>query len=356
VVLITGASTGIGAATAAHFAARGWRVFATARTPARVVAGPTVTPLALDVRAPDSVRAAVAGVLADAGRIDALVNNAGYAVVGGLEETSAEQLHAVLDTNVVGAHRVTAAVLPAMRAAGRGRVVNVSSVVGRVPSPFMGAYAARKHALEGWSESLDHEVRPFGVRVALVEPGFTRTAIAQNQQLADALVPAYAAARDRVLGVVTAGIEGGATPEGVAAVIHEAATARHPRLRYPAGRDAAVLDALRRSCRSACLAGRSGGSSRSTSPGPERPRLPAPGPCPPAAPRDVVGERRHAAGRHDPLHRPSPTRFRAPSCATPSSSPMLPTPGTAPPTPPRRTASSTTGTPTRGRCTRRASW
>jgi len=293
VVLITGASTGIGAATAAHFAARGWRVFATARTPARVVAGPTVTPLALDVRAPDSVRAAVAGVLADAGRIDALVNNAGYAVVGGLEETSAEQLHAVLDTNVVGAHRVTAAVLPAMRAAGRGRVVNVSSVVGRVPSPFMGAYAARKHALEGWSESLDHEVRPFGVCVALVEPGFTRTAIAQNQQLADALVPAYAAARDRVLGVVTAGIEGGATPEGVAAVIHEAAiaqnqqladalvpayaaardrvlgvvtagieggatpegvaaviheaaTARHPRLRYPAGRDAAVLDALRR--------------------------------------------------------------------------------------------------------------
>ena len=246
VALITGASTGIGAATAAHFAARGWRVFATARTPARVVAGPNVTPLALDVRDPDSVRAAVAGVLADAGRVDALVNNAGYAVVGGLEETSAEQLHAVLDTNLVGAHRVTAAVLPAMRAAGRGRVVNVSSVVGRVPAPFSGAYAASKHALEGWSASLDHEVRPFGVRVALVEPGFTRTAIAQNQQLADALVPAYAAARDRVLGVVTAGIEGGATPEGVAAVIHEAATARHPRLRYPAGRDAAVLDALRR--------------------------------------------------------------------------------------------------------------
>ncbi len=186
VALITGASTGIGAATAAHFAARGWRVFATARTPARVVAGPNVTPLALDV------------------------------------------------------------LLPAMRAAGRGRVVNVSSVVGRVPSPFMGAYAASKHALEGWSESLDHEVRPFGVRVALVEPGFTRTAIAQNQQLADALVPAYGDARDRVIGVITAGVAGGATPEGVAAVIHEAATARHPRLRYPAGRDAAVLDALRR--------------------------------------------------------------------------------------------------------------
>ncbi len=146
VALITGASTGIGAATAAHFAARGWRVFATARTPARVVAGPNVTPLALDVRDPDSVRAAVAGVLADAGRVDALVNNAGYAVAGGLEETSA----------------------------------------------------------------------------------------------------AYADARDRVIGVITAGVAGGATPEGVAAVIHEAATARHPRLRYPAGRDAAVLDALRR--------------------------------------------------------------------------------------------------------------
>jgi NAD(P)-dependent dehydrogenase (short-subunit alcohol dehydrogenase family) len=164
VVLITGASSGIGAATAAHFAARGWRVFATARTPARVVAGPNATPLALDVRDPDPVRAAVAGVLANAGRVDALVNDAGYAVVGGREETSAEQLHAVLDTNLVGAHRVTAAGLPAMRAAGRGRVVNVSSVVGRVPAPFSGAYAASKHALEGWSESLDI-ARPRGAPV-----------------------------------------------------------------------------------------------------------------------------------------------------------------------------------------------
>src|SRR3954471_12967889 len=180
VALVTGASSGIGEAAARELVAAGFTVYGTRR---KAVAGDQrdgVTFLPLDVTDDTSVAGAVGEVLARSGRIDVLVNNAGFGVTGAAEESSVEQARALFETNVFGLMRVTRAVLPVMRAQGRGRIVNVSSVVGLIPVPFMSLYSSSKHALEGYSESLDHEVREHGVRVLLVEPGFTNTAFDAN--------------------------------------------------------------------------------------------------------------------------------------------------------------------------------
>jgi short-subunit dehydrogenase len=137
----------------------------------------------LDVRDQDSVGSSLRTVLDEAGRIDALVNNAGYTLIGSLEETSIEEAKAVFETNFFGVLRMSQAVLPIMRKQGYGRITNISSAVGFLPAPYQGIYCASKHALEGYSESLDHEVRQFGIRVSVIEPGFTRTNIGQNGQL-----------------------------------------------------------------------------------------------------------------------------------------------------------------------------
>src|SRR5436190_11915177 len=172
VALVTGASSGIGEAAARELLAAGFTVYGTSR---KAVAGEQrggVTFLPLDVTDDVSVAAAVGEVLARSGHIDVLVNNAGFGVTGAAEESSVEQARALFETNVFGLMRVTRAVLPVMRAQGSGRIINVSSIVGLIPVPFMALYASSKHALEGYSESLDHEVREHGVRVLLVEPGF----------------------------------------------------------------------------------------------------------------------------------------------------------------------------------------
>jgi NAD(P)-dependent dehydrogenase (short-subunit alcohol dehydrogenase family) len=180
VVLITGASSGIGRATAELLTSRGYRVFGAARNPDTVVPLQAVELLPLDVRDDGSVQAGVETALSRGGRIDVLVNNAGYTVVGAIEETSPSEAQALFDTNVFGVLRMVRAVLPAMRRQGSGTIVNTSSVLGLLPGPFMGLYASSKHALEGLSESLDHEVRGFGIRVVLVEPSFTKTQIGTN--------------------------------------------------------------------------------------------------------------------------------------------------------------------------------
>ena len=144
-----------------------------------------------------SIDAGVREVLAKAGRIDLLVNNAGGGMVGAVEETSLEQAKRLFDVNFFGAVRMTQAVLPAMRAQRSGRIVFMSSIVGFLPAPFMGFYSASKHALEGLAESLDHETRTLGIRAALVEPGFMRTNIGENRLLPGSAVDAYAAARNR---------------------------------------------------------------------------------------------------------------------------------------------------------------
>ena len=141
--------------------------------------------LACDVTSDESVKAAVGQVLDKAGRIDLLVNNAGVGLVAGAEESSLEQAKSLFDVNLFGVVRMTNAVLPIMRRQGAGRIVNISSVMGLIPAPFMALYAASKHAVEGYSESLDHETRSAGIRVVLVEPAYTRTSFEGNVYQAD---------------------------------------------------------------------------------------------------------------------------------------------------------------------------
>lgn len=246
VALVTGASSGIGRAIAARLARGGYRVFGTARDPGRLGSDAGFEPVRMDVRGDESVARGVDEVLRSAGQIDLLANNAGYAVVGAVEETSPAQARALFETNVFGALRVSRAVLPAMRARGRGRIVNISSVAGFAPAPFMGAYAASKHALEALTEALDHEVRNFGVRAVLVQPGFTRTEIASNQETGDSPVNVYGALRDGLTAHIASAVAAGVEPEVVANVVWTAATAESPRLRYPVGGEAKVLSAMRR--------------------------------------------------------------------------------------------------------------
>ncbi len=245
VAIVTGASSGIGRATALRLAAAGHRVFGTARDPARVGPLAGVEVLSLDVRQPDSVGDAVDRVLSAAGRIDVLVNNAGYALLGGAEETSVEQARDLFETNFFGLMRMTSAVLPAMRSRRSGAIVNLSSVAGFLSPPFMGVYAASKHAVEAYSEALHHEVGPLGIRVLLVEPGFTRTHLDRNGQLAARPLPDYEEPRRRALSVVGARLAGGPEPEAVANVIVASLAARSPPLRIPAGREARRLRLLR---------------------------------------------------------------------------------------------------------------
>src|SRR5262249_61422314 len=164
VAFVTGVSSGIGYAAAALFAERGFRVFGThrRRMPGNLPA--SVILQQMDVNDDDSVRQAISAAVADAGRIDALVNNAGYALVGAIEETSLAEARDQFETNFFGALRVTQQILPIMRRQGAGRIVNVSSVLGVIPGPCLGIYTATKHAIEGYTETLDHEVRRFGIR------------------------------------------------------------------------------------------------------------------------------------------------------------------------------------------------
>jgi NAD(P)-dependent dehydrogenase (short-subunit alcohol dehydrogenase family) len=245
VVLVTGASSGIGRAIAQRFAERGWRVFGTDPLDAAAAASGTVRGLVLDVRDDASVADAVATALGEAGRIDVLVNNAGLAVVGPLEEISVEQAIAQFDVNLFGVLRVTNAVLPVMRRQGAGRIVNVGSLAGLLPLPYMGIYSASKHALEGYSGALASEVGGFGIRVALVEPGFIRTAIDRAAITGVRRLDAYDAIRDRALSGIVRAVAEGNDPGLAADAVWRAATARRPRMRYPVGRGAALAGLLR---------------------------------------------------------------------------------------------------------------
>jgi NAD(P)-dependent dehydrogenase (short-subunit alcohol dehydrogenase family) len=247
-VLITGCSSGFGLLTALHFARQGARVVATLRDPGRAGAlrqakadeRLDIDVVALDVLDPSTITAAVAHAETRA-PIDVLINNAGIEVRGPIEECDDDLARRQFDTNVLGTLRVLRAVLPAMRARRRGTIVNVSSVAGVVARPYGGLYSASKHALEAISEALYYEVKPFGVRVVLVEPGQYATHLADNMLTAPSFTAAspywqHSAGFDARVTTLAGGAS--ADPQEVARIVYDAVHDPQPRLRYLAGTDA----------------------------------------------------------------------------------------------------------------------
>ena len=243
VALVTGASSGIGKATASLLATNGFRVFGTSRTPDANLQLP-YSLFSLDVRSDASVHEAVQHVFDQAGRIDVLINNAGYTQSGSIEENSLADVQAQFDTNLFGVLRVTNAVLPGMRRQHSGRIINVSSLVGQVAPPYIGIYASSKFALEGLSEALRGELRPFHIHVSLVEPGFVKTNIL-GQRPAHPIAD-YEQRRQIGIAFVRQGVEQGIDPDLVAQTILHIATVAQPRLHYPIGRVAKLLMMLKR--------------------------------------------------------------------------------------------------------------
>jgi len=245
IALVTGASSGIGKATAERLAKAGYRVYGTSRRGAQADQRPFEM-LPLDVTSDESVQVAVSEVTRREGRIDLLVNNAGFSLApAGAEESSIKQVQSIFDTNFFGIVRMTRAVLPHMRNQRSGRIINIGSIVGFLPAPYMAFYAATKHAVEGYSESLDHEVRTWGIRVTVIEPAGTSTQIDANATEADAKLDVYREARAVVGQKLTAMIENGDGPGVVADVVLKAASAARPKMRYTVGRGAKTLRWLR---------------------------------------------------------------------------------------------------------------
>lgn len=246
IALVTGASSGIGEATAQRLATAGYKVYGTSRR--GVQAGkPSFEMLALDVTSDESVAAAVSEVIRRDGRIDLLVNNAGFGVApGGAEESSIEQARSIFETNFFGLIRMTRAVLPQMRHQGSGHIINISSVLGFLPMPYGALYAATKHAVEGYSESLDHELRTRGIRVSIIEPAYTKTPFDANFIEPDVKLDEYREARAGVSKRVNEVMATADSPVVVAETVLMAANATHPKIRYAAGKLANRLRVLRR--------------------------------------------------------------------------------------------------------------
>jgi NAD(P)-dependent dehydrogenase (short-subunit alcohol dehydrogenase family) len=244
-IMITGASSGIGLATARHFQARGWQVAATARNPdslKELAALDRVRVYRLDVTDPDSVAAAVAACLADFGGIDALVNNAGYAAYGPFEASDEAQARRQFDTNVFGLMNVTRAVLPHFRQRRAGTLANVSSIGGQVTFPLYSLYHATKFAVEGFTESLALELRQFGVRCRLIEPGTIKTDFYGRSLDRSPAAPAdYAGFSSQVMAAMDRFSGSAPGPEVVARSIWRAVGSHGWRLRWLVGREATLV-------------------------------------------------------------------------------------------------------------------
>ncbi|OWW05409.1 short-chain dehydrogenase [Rhizobium sp. R72] len=245
VALVTGASSGIGLVTAQALRRDGYRVFGTSRKPLPDTTD-GITMLVCDVIDDASVQSVVDEVLARAGRIDLLVNNAGIGLLGAADESTTAQAKAVFDVNVFGIIRTTNAVLPVMRRQGRGRIVNLSSILGLIPAPYNALYASTKHAIEGYSESLDHEVRTQGIRVVLVEPGVTRTSFEDNITRPDRPLAIHDEVRTNAERLMREIVAKGDAPEVVAETVIRAANVVSPKRRYTAGKAAGQIRLFRR--------------------------------------------------------------------------------------------------------------
>lgn len=245
VVLITGVSSGIGRAAALQFAEQGCRVFGTVRDPAKAQAIPGVMLIEMDVRDETSIERGIQTIIAQVNHIDVLVNNAGVTLLGAAEETSLEEAKTLFDTNLFGILRTIKAVLPHMRQQRSGRIVNISSVVGFLCSPYMALYAASKYAVEGMSESLDHEVRQFGIRVSLVEPSFTKTNFDLNAPHTAARIADYGKELAIVSEAFQNNVQKAPSPEGVVRTMVYAALGPWKMRHTPKG-EASLLAKLRR--------------------------------------------------------------------------------------------------------------
>ena len=245
IALVTGASSGIGLVTAQALRRDGYRVFGTSRKPMADTSD-GITMLVCDVIDDDSVQRVVDEVLSRAGQIDLLVNNAGLGLQGGAEESSIAQVKALFDVNLFGVIRMTNAVLPSMRRRGKGRIINIGSILGLIPAPYSAHYSAAKHAIEGYSESLDHEVRAFNIRVSVIEPAFVRTVFDQNGMTPDTMLNDYDRARADVDALLRDVMPKADLPDVVAAVVVKAAADARPRRRYTAGKTAKQISMLRR--------------------------------------------------------------------------------------------------------------
>jgi len=231
VVLITGASMGLGHAMAELLVADGWTVFGTSREPENYSTHGWEM-IELDVTDDGSVRACVAQVMERAGRIDALVNNAGYGLSAFAEEPTVEEVRAQFDTNYLGVHRMCRAVLPIMRAQGHGHIVNISSLSGLFGTPPSAHYAATKHALEGYSDAMKYEVAPFGVQVAVVEPGITRSSFRGNAVGPAEPMAVYDDLREHLGTMGRMAEERAASEDTVARTVRRVLNTPRPRLRH----------------------------------------------------------------------------------------------------------------------------
>ena len=250
VAVVTGSSSGIGHETALILARNGYLTYATMRnldksSDLKKIAekedlGSNMRFVQLDVTSDNSVKNAIQTIMAEAGRIDVLVNNAGYGLTGAFEDLSIEEIKSQYETNVFGLIRVTQAVLPIMRKQGAGKIVNISSGAGRFGYPSGSAYVSTKFAVEGLTESMSYEVEPFGIRMVLVEPGVIKTnffgamTIAKKSQ--DPNSPYFSMLKGMESSIGTM-LENGSTPDYVAKIVYEAVSSNNPKLRYLAGKD-----------------------------------------------------------------------------------------------------------------------
>ncbi len=246
-ILVSGASTGIGRAIAESLAAKGHRVFGTSRNPDKSAKISGVEMCKLDVCSDASVHQCVAEILDTAGKIDVLVNNAGYALMGPAEATSADEAQAQFETNYFGLVRLANAVVPAMRARKSGRIINISSLVGFAAIPFMAHYSASKFAVEGYSEALYQELLPFGIRVSLIQPGVTSTDLfGDNGTEAETNIEDYVPWLRKAQDSMTARMGKAISTNHIARAVEKTITARNPALRIPVGPDASLVSRLKR--------------------------------------------------------------------------------------------------------------
>jgi NAD(P)-dependent dehydrogenase (short-subunit alcohol dehydrogenase family) len=260
VAVVTGSSSGIGLAASLALAKNGYVTYATMRNLAKQDSIQSVAEkehlpvrtVQLDVTDENSVKNAIQSILSESGRIDLLVNNAGYGMTGAFEDIGMDEIKSLYETNVFGVIRVTQAVLPIMRKQGSGRIINISSGAGRIGYPGGSAYVSSKFALEGLSDSMAFEVEQFGIKTVLVEPGFIRTNFAENIVTAKKAQDPNSPYSQMMMQMKSSShrrrmIENAPDADLVASVIVEAATAKEPNLRYLAGKDVQQMVAAKKS-------------------------------------------------------------------------------------------------------------